>query len=427
MHNFQSDRKLLESVDTTGHGSAIVNPPNPTSQQNVPMPNVQEKIQIDHFVQIPTTVLHEPDLPLNNVQILGADNDPIILGSPKSSTAGLTSGLGNLKLISSGISGQTFQIVGSTDTLPTAETNELTSLNFVDYNALSQLQPVQVMTNTTDSAVYLLSLKVDDENIPEEPKNDNKLESQQIQGNDDIDIKKLREPQHASTPSGHLDGIATMDKTILGGNLPQSSDNHLKKHVVSNITPINEVEEPDAAVEQHKPECLPESEVTHPEDVPQEVILNSVEEVSDYKTDENFTEEFVKENAKKNCQLKTKASRKLFIKEGNKEIDDKVENVMMMNDDGKIHNETYCRDWLECNNNNNVSQQDVQSDLKSNASKCETENDISNETSFTGISSVSHSLPVVPHKKKITSVHFGKSKTKFTNHNNVSSPLPLKV
>ena len=43
VHNFQSDRKLLESVDTTGHGSAIVNPPNPTSQQNVPMPNVQEK------------------------------------------------------------------------------------------------------------------------------------------------------------------------------------------------------------------------------------------------------------------------------------------------------------------------------------------------------------------------------------------------
>ena len=255
------------------------------------------------------------------------------------------------------------------------------------------------MTNTTDSAVYLLSLKVDDENIPEEPKNDNKLESQQIQGIDDIDIKNLREPQHASIPSGHLDGIATMDKTILGGNLPQSSDNHLKKYVVSSITPINEVEEPDAAVEQHKPECLPESEVTHPEDVPQEVILNSVEEVSDYKTDENFTEEFVKENAKKNCQLKTKASRKLFIKEGNKEIDDKVENVMMMNDDGKIHNETYCRDWLECNNNNNVSQQDVQSDLKSNASKCETENDISNETSFTGITSVSHSLPVVPQKK----------------------------
>ena len=69
---------------------------------------------------------------------------------------------------------------------------------------------------------------------------------------------------------------------------------------------------------------------------------------------------------------------------------------MMM---AKIHNETYCRDWLECNNNNNVSQQDVQSDLKSNASKCETENDISNETSFTGISSVSHSLPIVPQKK----------------------------
>ena len=196
--------------------------------------------------------------------------------------------------------------------MPTAETNELTSSNFVDYNALSQLQPVQVMTNTTDSAVYLLSLKVDDENIPEEPKNDNKLESQQIQGIDDIDIKNLREPQHASTPSGHLDGITTMDETILGGNLPQSSDKCLKKHVVSNITPIKEVEEPDAAVEQHKPECLPESEVTHPEDVPQEVILNSVEEVSDYKTDENFTEEFVKENAKKNCQLKTKASRKLF-------------------------------------------------------------------------------------------------------------------
>ena len=336
--------------------------PNSVPNQPIaPVPSLtQEKMSSHQAAQTQSHVVQ------NQVQT------PVpLMSSPVSSTsAGLSNALGGLNLVSSlpatsqmdhkAEMSNAFEIVGATE-VPVLTTNTLSNLSnlqIVDatqFNILHQVSsvPFRLMTNSSDTPVYLVSLPLEsDSNINEINKENVNVNAETAgfihmvngltpQGNkhdaettpqqndttaqpkaSDYDIDNIGEPHRTSTPEDQFEkgGRNAMNETIVVGNIEVS---HMKKQATLSV-----LQEENAGEEVVRGSSTGKNHDSTSKEL--EVSVNKV--VLKEETSEND----IKIPGKK------KVSRQLFQQNVNPKMvtTNEAENQ-------KVHNKTYCQDWIQ--------------------------------------------------------------------------------
>ena len=405
--------KTVSMPSSSGNLLNINNSPTPLQTpifESVPSSQSQS-----HFVQItnPSTVQ--------------------IVNSPINSTSRLTLALGGLKLVSTqgepvDITSQ-FHIVGSTE-LPVLSTctNQLTNLQNLQL-ADGMGVPIQVMTNTPESQLYVLSLGMDSSDTNEKENingsteipllvpltsNTTKIEAEttpelaqeQVKKRDspDYDVNNIEEPHRSSTPADQFENDrnkSPMDETIVAGHLPstQAPPVVMERTSDTGIPAVPAIEKktdtPVTAATTSKTDLPMSSETTSMNDEPAVNMKSSPKKLCILELNDHLDEKCgQKKEEIKIAKVKKKVSRQLFVPK-------EEENYAS---DSEVHNQSYCRDWIEKNASTGHSKDEgkmlsdttVQSDFENGSKSLNSE-----FTDSLDLTSVSRREPVAKKKNSV--------------------------
>ena len=277
-------------------------------------------------------ILHTPvaHLPENQIQYVQFPADSsTLLNSPGSASGELSSAMQNMHLLNAESKQQLindpFEILGTANVV-NINVDEITKLAIVDANGVPMQIPVQVLTGkeSDECAIHVLSLTVEE-----------KKEEQNLQISPETHVKitedniAFHEPCRTSTPAGQIDAL---NDTIVAGH-------------TFHPTPILQCDYSENPIET-SPDSMSSPQSTSDEQK-ENLGMNSKKTTTTVTTAE-IPETGFKARKKRNKALNymTQVSKKPRIAVIQEEAEDDVAKQHLEPNE-KVHNETYCRDWVK--------------------------------------------------------------------------------